>query len=162
VPTNLSFSNTVIAQYLNATRSHHEARPGLSIPPSIVQHTTTTITEPGHLSTTALQPASTTEHAFRGCSTDCTFDDTYMTQNRNSWTKCQGTVMLGRVHYFVDSANNKTSTSTDFVQRVTFMKNGTKVTSDASDIISGGSHVLTRTDVNAAGTVTYMDGTNTM
>lgn len=70
--------------------------------------------------------------------------------------------MLGRVHYFVDSANNKTSTSTDFVQRVTFRKNGTVVTSDASDIISGGSHVLTRTDVNAAGTVTYMDGTNTM
>ena len=67
--------------------------------------------------------------------------------------------MLGRVHYFVDSANNKTSTSTDFVQRVTFMKNGTEVTSDASDILAS---VLTRTDVNAAGTVTYMDGTNTM
>ena len=70
--------------------------------------------------------------------------------------------MLGRVHYFVDSANNKTSTSTDFVQRVTFLKNGTKVTSNAGDIISGGSHILTGTDVNAAGTVTYMDGTNTM
>ena len=70
--------------------------------------------------------------------------------------------MIGRVHYFVDSANNKTSTSTDYSQRVTFIQNRTEVTSDVSDVLSGGSYVLTRTDVNAAGTVTYIDGTNTM
>ena len=45
---------------------------------------------------------------------------------------------------------------------MTFIQNRTEVTSDVSDILSGGSYVLTRTDVNAAGTVTYMDGTNTM
>ena len=158
----LPLSNPAAAQYLNGSRYHSEARPGLSIPPSIVQHTTATITESGHPSTTALQTATATGHNLHGCSTDCTFDDTYMTQNRNSWTKCPGTVMIGRVHYFVDSANNKTSTSTDYSQRVTFIQNRTEVTSDVSAILSGGSYVLTRTDVNAAGTVTYMDGTNTM
>ena len=70
--------------------------------------------------------------------------------------------MIGRVHYFVDSANNKTSTSTDFAQQVTFSQNGTRVTSDVTNILASGSQILTRTDVNAAGTVTYMDGTNTM
>lgn len=157
-----ALSNPIAAQYVNGSRSHIEARPGLSIPPSIIQHTTATTTESGHSSTTILQTATSTGHTLPGCSTDCTFDDTYMTQNRNSWTKCLGTVMIGRVHYFVDAANNKTSTSTDYSQRVTFIQNRTEVTSDVSNILSGGSNVLTRTDVNAAGTVTYMDGTNTM
>lgn len=70
--------------------------------------------------------------------------------------------MIGRVHYFVDAANNKTSTSTDFAQQVTFSQNGTRVTSDVTNILASGSQILTRTDVNAAGTVTHMDGTNTM
>jgi hypothetical protein len=103
--------------------------------------------------------ATSTGHAFPGCSTNCTYDIGRLTQHHISWTKCRDTVILGRVHYFVDRANNKTSTSTDFAHRVTFLSNGHEVTSDASDILAS---VLTRTDVNAAGTVTYTYGTQTM
>lgn len=71
--------------------------------------------------------------------------------------------MVGRIYYIIDSANNKTITSTSYSQQVTLFNSvGSKVTSDVSDIIAAGSHILTRTDVNAAGTVTYVDGTETM
>jgi hypothetical protein len=103
--------------------------------------------------------ATTTDHAFPGCSTDCTYDKSRLSQHHISWTKCQDTVMLGRVHYFVDRVNNKTSTSTDLAHQVTFLSNGSQVTSDASDILAS---ILTRTDVNAAGTVTFTHGTHTM
>jgi hypothetical protein len=93
---------------------------------------------------------------------DCTYSRPYLFQTQNSWTKCHDTVMIGRVHYFVDSANNSTSTSTEYAQQVTYASNHTWVTAGGSDIAAGGSRILTRTDVNEAGTVTYMDGTNTM
>lgn len=162
MPECLPLSSPIVAQYLNGSRYHHEARPGPQFPPSIVQHTTATITKSGSSSITTLQAATSTGHDFRGCSTDCTFTESFMSQQCNSWTKCQGTVMIGRVHYLVNPVDNKTSTSTDYSQRVTFTNNGTRVTSDVTDILSSGPQILTRTDVNAAGTVACADGTNTM
>lgn len=73
-----------------------------------------------------------------------------------------GTAIIGRIHYIVDRANNKTITSTSYAEQVTFSTKGYKVTMPVSEIIGNGSQILTRTDVNAQGTVTYVDGTSTV
>lgn len=70
------------------------------------------------------------------------------------------TAVVGQVMLIVDGNTNMTTTSTSYLSQVTFTSNGTIVTSDVTDILANGSHILTRTDVNAAGTVTVaIDGT---
>lgn len=59
----------------------------------------------------------------------------------------------------VDDNTNITTASTSYLAQVTFTSNGALVTSEVSEIIANGSQILTRTDVNAAGTVTMaVDG----
>lgn len=70
--------------------------------------------------------------------------------------------MLGRIHYTVDRAKNKTITNTSYESQVTFTSNWTRVTSAATDLIANQSQILIRTDVDASGTVAYADGTNTV
>lgn len=93
------------------------------------------------------------------CHANCTF--TKIVSNVGQWTRCQtkATNVVGKVVLIVDDSKNITTTSTSYLDRVTFTSNGTLVTSDVSDILANGSQILTRTDVNAAGTVTVaVDG----
>lgn len=62
--------------------------------------------------------------------------------------------VIGQVYYLVDNGTNITSMSTSYASQVTFEISGTMVTSAVSDIVANGSDILTRTDVNAGGTVT--------
>jgi hypothetical protein len=64
------------------------------------------------------------------------------------------TAVVGRIVYIVDNSTNATRTSTSYSAQVTFRASGTLVTSAVSDIVANGSQILTREDVNAAGTVT--------
>jgi len=152
-------SNELPARFSNDSSDSDGPLPGLSISTTSVHQTATTIRLASSPSTTIFVEATSIDHAFPGCSRNCTYDASRLTQHHVSWTKCQDTVILGRVHYFVDRVSNKTSTSTDLAHQVTFVSNGREVTSDASDILA---NLLTRTDVNAAGTVTYTYGTLTM
>ena len=70
--------------------------------------------------------------------------------------------MIGRIYYTIDRANNKTITSTSYAAQVTFTSSGSEVTSPGTDLVGKGSQVLTRTDVDASGSVLYVDGTVTM
>ena len=93
------------------------------------------------------------------CHANCTF--TKVESNFGQWTRCQtkATNVVGKVVLIVDDSTNITTTSTSYLDQVTFTSNGTLVTSDVSDILANGSQILTRTDVNAAGTVTVaVDG----
>lgn len=98
------------------------------------------------------------------CSKNCTLRSgpTTMTQKAASWSKCQGTVIIGRIHFTVDRANNTTITRTSYEAQLTFTSNGSRVTSAATDLIANQSQVLTRTDIDANGTVIYMRGTTTV
>jgi hypothetical protein len=107
--------------------------------------------------TAALETTTSADHSMSGCSLNCTMNYIWFKQQRNSWTKCRSIVTIGRVNYLVNAANNMTSTSTSYATQVTFTSYGSKVTSDVRDILANGSHVIARTDVNAAGTVTYVD-----
>lgn len=70
------------------------------------------------------------------------------------------TAVVGQVQLIVDGKTNMTTTTTSYLSQVTFTSNGTILTSDVTDILANGSHILTRADVNAAGTVTVaIDGT---
>lgn len=75
----------------------------------------------------------------------------------NSWTKCLDMVKIGRIHYIVDAANNKTMTSTSFSEQVSFTSKGYSVTLPATDLVANKSRIITRTDVDAHGTVTFVD-----
>lgn len=118
---------------------------------------------PGGTHLTTNEPPSATPHRSKhgnGCRTNCTF--TKVESNHGNWQKCQtmATAVVGQVMLIVDGNTNMTTTTTSYLAQVTFTSNGTIVTSDVTDILANGSHVLTRTDVNAAGTVTVaIDGT---
>jgi hypothetical protein len=88
------------------------------------------------------------------CVQNCTFQQ--VVSEYGAWQQCQtmATVVVGRIVYIVDNNTNATKTSTSYSAQVTFRANGTLVTSAVSDIIANGSQILTRKDVNAAGTVT--------
>jgi len=73
-----------------------------------------------------------------------------MNVQTNGWTKCESTHLIGRIHYIGDIANNKTTASTSYATQVVV---GT-ATSQVSDILASSGRVITRTDLNAAGTVT--------
>jgi hypothetical protein len=68
------------------------------------------------------------------------------------------TAVVGDVVYIVDNSTNATRTSTRYAAEVTFRASGTLVTSAVSDVAANGSQILTREDVNAAGTVTARVG----
>lgn len=159
-----SNSNRVTVYARNETRTHDSASPGLPIPPTTARQTLTMTTTvvPSNILTTAPHVPATTNHDSPGCSKDCTINLSVMTSNLHSWSKCMGTAIIGRIHYIVDRANNKTITSTSYAEQVTFSTKGYKVTMPVSDIVGNGSQILTRTDVNAQGTVTYVDGTSTV
>jgi hypothetical protein len=70
--------------------------------------------------------------------------------------------LIGRVHYLIDSANNKTITSTSYAERVEYKLGAAYKVSHGSDLAASGVQILTRTDVDSAGTVTYVDGSDTM
>lgn len=157
-----SLSDEVLAQSSNDSRHHLDAQPGPPFSPVTVQQTVTTTRDPGHSSTTDFAKATSRDPSFPGCSMDCTLSETLLTYHRNSWTRCPGVTVVGRVHYIIDSANNKTSTSTSYLKQVTYESDGVEMTTDVSDILANNSPIIARTDVNAAGTVTYLDGTHTM
>ena len=119
---------------------------------------TTTVRPSNMLTTAPLAPVTTNP----GCSKDCTINLSYMTVNKRSWSKCLGTAVIGRIHYIVDRAHNKTVTSTSYEEQVTFETGNKKVTMPVTDLIANGSQILTRTDVNAQGSVTHVDGTHTL
>lgn len=156
-------TNEILAQVTNQTQSHEIARPGLSMSPTTATTQAATATENSNrVSQTTLEKATTTDYAFPGCSIDCTFEANRFTAHHNSWTKCLGTALIGRIYYVVDSANNKTVTSTSYAEQATWDSGFGRVSLDVSDVLASGHQVLTRKDVNTAGTVTYMDGTNTL
>jgi hypothetical protein len=88
------------------------------------------------------------------CAKDCTF--TGVQSREDVWTRCQGTTYVGLVHVVIDKATNKTITSTsNYKDQVTYLdKNGRTSIAALIDLASNGASILTRTDVNAAGTVT--------
>lgn len=116
----------------------------------------------GNASTSVFHKPYATSAPHSDCSKNCTYDWNLLTSNHHTWSKCLGTAIIGRVHYLVDPASNRTITSTSYAEDLTFISHGMKVTSLVSDILARQSEILTRTDVNAAVTVTYFDGTNTM
>jgi len=151
------------AQRFDDTQTHEDARPGSPIAPTTIQQTATELKDESRSITRTTENAMPTNRILPGCSRDCTYDMHYMTMYHLSWTKCPGTAVVGRVYYIVDSLHNKTSTSTSYSSQVTFNPRGTgPVTSNVSDILASGSHIRMRTDVNAAGTVTYVTGTHTL
>jgi hypothetical protein len=85
---------------------------------------------------------------------DCTF--TGVQSREDVWTRCQGTTYVGLVHVVIDKATNQTITSTsNYADQVTYLdKNGRTYIAALSDLATSGASILTRTDVNAAGTVT--------
>jgi hypothetical protein len=62
--------------------------------------------------------------------------------------------VVGHIVYIVDNSTNVTTTSTSYSAQVTFVVSGTLIKSAVSDIVANGSQILTREDVNSAGTVT--------
>jgi len=154
-------SDAVPVMFPNQTHLHDHFRLGAS-DSTITIDVTSTVTKT-YFSSTVLEQPTITNLRAPGCSRDCSFNEDLLTQQRNSWTKCPGTITVGRIHYIVDSANNKTSTSTSYEAQVTFINsNGDLATSSVSDILASGSHIITRADVNAAGTVTHVDEGHTM
>jgi N-acetylmuramoyl-L-alanine amidase CwlA len=97
-----------------------------------------------------------TAHNPSACVKDCTFQDG---QSRlYHWTKCAGTTYVGIIHVVIDKATNKTITSTSsYKEEYTYFLKDQTYTAALSDLVSNGrALVLTRTDVNAAGTVTQV------
>jgi hypothetical protein len=90
------------------------------------------------------------------CVKDCTFQEAQSRQYH--WTKCAGTTYVGVIHVVIDKATNKTITSTSsYKEEYTYFLKDQTYTAALSDLVSnGGALVLTRTDVNAAGTVTQV------
>ena len=152
-------SNVMLVTPSNGSQVHDNIGSDTSDSTTTI-HPTSTVTKT-LFSTTVLRK-TTTDLAVPGRTLDCTFDINAFTEHRNSWTRCPGTVMIGRIHYIVDSVNNKTSTSTSYAAQVTFEADGSKVTSDVRDILANQSNIITRTDVNAAGTVTHVDNGHTV
>lgn len=144
----------------NATQSPIGALPGSLPSPDPVSSTAAADCSRIYPASATL-PAGPTSTADP-CIKDCSINMKYITASYHYWTRCEGTAIIGLIHYIVDSANNKTSTSTSYSQQVTIFSGRSWVTSNVSDILATGSHVLIRTDVNAAGTVTYVDHGNTM
>lgn len=150
----------VQTEVLNTTQSPIGAQPGRS--PSHNTIVSTASANAGRrdlaLTTTPPRPTGTGDL----CLEDCSINYDYVWVSEHSWTKCQGTALIGVIYYIIDSANNKTMTSTSYSQQVTFYDGHDVVTSDVSGILAAGSQILVRTDVNAAGTVTYVDQGNTV
>jgi hypothetical protein len=153
----------------NENQQHESAQPGLSVPtttiyqtPTITLNRTATVHVSGHPSPTSLHYATSTNRTFSGCSKSCSLDAYYLSVHHNLWTTCPGIALIGRVHYIIDSANNKAATSTSYSEQVEFRSDYVWVTSHGSDLAASGAPILTRTDVNSDGTVTYIDGTDTM
>jgi hypothetical protein len=152
----------------NGSQSQESARPGLSDPattiyqtPRITINQTATVHVTGP-SPTSFHYATSTNHNFSGCSKSCSLDASGMAVYYNSWTKCLGTALIGRVHYLIDSVNNKTVTSTSYAERVEYRLGAAYEVSHGSDLAASGVGILTRKDVNSAGSVTHVDGTDTM
>lgn len=157
-------ANLLKGQLLNETHSQTNAHVGLIASLVTTHQTATTGKDQSSASTAAFDQPMVTSASLPGCAKDCTLDLNYLSSNHHTWSKCQDTLIVGRIHYVVDSGNNKTSTSTSYSEYVTFFEPYPRawVTSAVSDLLVNGSHILTRTDVNEAGTVTHVDGTETV
>lgn len=131
----------------------------LQTPTSLSQTTQPPASIPSAESITATSGSSwlnlTAQHPS-ACVKDCTFQKAQSRQYL--WTKCAGTTYVGIVHVVIDKATNKTITSTSsYKEEYTYFLKDRSYTTALSDLVSnGGALILTRTDVNAAGTVTQV------
>jgi hypothetical protein len=161
-------SNDIPASF-NGSQQHESAQPGLSVPtttvyqtPTITINQTATVHVSGHPSPTSFHYATSTNRTFSGSSKSCSLDAYYLSVHHNSWAKCPGIALIGRVHHTIDSANNKTITSTSYSEQVELRSDYVWVTSHGSYLAASRAPIITRTDVDSNGTVTYVDGTDTM